>query len=69
MKRFFKENWILIISLLYILSPFDFIPEMFLGPIGIIDDSAIVIFLLIQAVLKHFRKGKSSDIIEGEEIK
>lgn len=69
MKRFFKENWILIISLLYILSPFDFIPEMFLGPIGIIDDSAIVIFLLIQAILKHFRKGKSSDIIEGEEIK
>lgn len=49
MKKFFKENWILILSLLYILSPIDFIPEFLLGPLGIVDDLGFILFLLFKA--------------------
>jgi len=58
MKQFLIENWILILSLIYILSPIDFIPEMFLGPIGVIDDLGVVILFLIQAGYRYFRKSK-----------
>lgn len=43
-KKFIKNNWILIIVIIYVLSPFDFAPEAILGPIGLLDDSALLIF-------------------------
>jgi uncharacterized membrane protein YkvA (DUF1232 family) len=32
------------LALLYVISPVDFLPEIFLGPIGLIDD-AIALFM------------------------
>lgn len=53
MKIFIKNNWVLILSLIYILSPIDFIPEFFLGPLGIVDDFLLVVLLLIMAWFKQ----------------
>ncbi len=32
----------IILGLLYVISPFDFIPEIIAGPLGIADDAAIL---------------------------
>lgn len=43
MKRLSKTQVGLIIAaLLYVVSPFDFIPEIIAGPLGIADDAAIL---------------------------
>ncbi len=41
------NKWNLIIGILsvfYVISPLDFIPEIALGPIGLLDDAAILAF-------------------------
>lgn len=53
MKNFIKNNWLLLLSLIYILSPIDLIPEFFVGPLGIIDDVWLVILLLIKAFISQ----------------
>jgi len=35
---------ILVIMVLYVISPVDLLPEAVLGPIGLIDDLAVIIF-------------------------
>lgn len=35
-----------ILTLAYILSPLDFLPELFVGPVGIIDDLTLIVFAL-----------------------
>ncbi|GEM_PF-2550865 len=43
MNRLTKGQVALIIAaLLYVVSPFDFIPEIIAGPLGIADDAAIL---------------------------
>lgn len=43
MSRLSKSEVALIIAgLLYVMSPFDFIPEIIAGPLGIADDAAIL---------------------------
>ncbi len=43
MSRLSKTEVALIIAaLLYVVSPFDFIPELIAGPLGIADDAAIL---------------------------
>ncbi|MEP7103514.1 MAG: DUF1232 domain-containing protein [Candidatus Dojkabacteria bacterium] len=72
MKKFIKENWILILSLIYIISPIDFIPEALLGPIGIIDDLFLILVLLAFQAYKIIsdtyskRKSKYKEVIEME---
>ena len=36
--------WWVVICLLYIISPFDFFPEIIFGPIGLVDDAGILAF-------------------------
>lgn len=43
LKEFLKENWILVLSFIYIVSPIDLIPGDMATGIGLIDD----IFVLI----------------------
>ena len=45
----------MVTGILYLVSPFDFIPEMVFGLIGYLDDLVIVIFVLI-AVGQGFRQ-------------
>jgi|KBSSwiStaDraftv2_1062776.scaffolds.fasta_scaffold343354_2 uncharacterized membrane protein YkvA (DUF1232 family) len=62
----------------YILSPLDFIPEIALGPIGLIDDAAVAVWIA-GALLseterflawEHIRKGKKGAppgaVVDGE---
>ena len=43
MNRLSKTQVAMIIAgLLYVISPFDFIPEIIAGPLGIADDAAIL---------------------------
>lgn len=37
----------LIAAVIYILSPFDLLPEAILGPIGFIDDAVVIGFVLL----------------------
>ena len=36
----------IVICIIYILSPFDLIPEIPLGPMGLIDDAGVLAFML-----------------------
>ena len=60
MIKFIKNNWLLVLSLIYVISPIDFIPEFLLGPLGFVDDLALILLLLGIAAYKHL---KSESII------
>lgn len=72
MKNFIKQNWLLIISLLYIISPIDFIPEFIAGPLGLTDDFGLVIILLLKATYSYWKSSKNPKkngmIIDGDKI-
>lgn len=41
-----KRTLTIILCLIYIISPIDLIPEIFLGPLGFVDDGAVFIKLI-----------------------
>ena len=53
MKRLQTYEWLLMIAAtIYLLSPVDIIPELLLGPLGLVDDTAaagILVALLLKA--------------------
>ncbi|MCA9380499.1 DUF1232 domain-containing protein [Candidatus Dojkabacteria bacterium] len=51
MKKFFKENWLIILSVLYIIFPLDFIPD-FIPWVGFGDDITVVATNLLVTWLK-----------------
>ena len=54
-----KRNIILtLLGLLYILNPLDILPVIALGPIGLIDDAAVLVFVYkrITSELERFRR-------------
>ena len=57
LKQFLKENWILVLSLIYIVSPIDFIPGNIVMGIGLIDDIFVLIstggYLLIKFLIEN----------------
>jgi uncharacterized membrane protein YkvA (DUF1232 family) len=48
-KKFLKENWYLIAALLYLIMPFDFLPDD-IPLIGSVDDA---LFLLVEVVRRY----------------
>jgi uncharacterized membrane protein YkvA (DUF1232 family) len=56
MTKFLKKNWLLILSLIYILSPIDLIPEAFLGPLGLIDDAGLLFILILKAIIQFLQE-------------
>jgi len=42
MKKFIKKHWLLVISVLYLIWPLDFIADIF-GPFGLLDDASLLI--------------------------
>lgn len=54
-KRNYNPSWsniaMTILPIIYIISPIDIIPELFFGPIGLLDDFGILMF-----GLKYFNK-------------
>jgi uncharacterized membrane protein YkvA (DUF1232 family) len=56
MNRFSRAELALILAgLLYVVSPFDFIPEIIAGPLGIADDAAIL-GLIAATIMRAARK-------------
>ncbi len=49
-----------ILAVLYVISPIDLVPEMFFGPIGLIDDFAVLIALIVFYGIKFITKDNSS---------
>ena len=44
-----KKTWLIlgiVICIIYIISPLDLIPEIPLGPMGLIDDAGVLAFML-----------------------
>lgn len=64
-----REKLIIIIGLIYIILPFDLVPEIILGPLGLLDDGGALLAVIyaVTAVLTRQEQAKS-DIIEGEEV-
>jgi len=62
LKQFFKENWILVLSFIYIVSPIDLIPGDMATGIGLIDDIFVLFstggYLLIKFLIDN--RGKES---------
>lgn len=60
LKQFFRENWILVLSFIYIVSPIDLIPGGVATGIGLIDDVFVLIstggYLLIKSLLDNRNK-------------
>jgi uncharacterized membrane protein YkvA (DUF1232 family) len=50
-----REKLVIIVGLLYIILPFDFIPEIILGPLGLLDDGGALLAVIytITAVLNR----------------
>jgi len=53
-KDFIKENWILLLAVLYVLSPIDIIPDVI--PIfGATDDAGVVLIELARRFSEHMK--------------
>jgi hypothetical protein len=55
----------MIIAVVYILSPVDFIPEIFLGPLGIVDDMGALSWLAIAAGQEYTRHRQARQALRG----
>ncbi|MBP9758285.1 DUF1232 domain-containing protein [Candidatus Dojkabacteria bacterium] len=61
MKIFLKENWLLIFTIIYVLSPIDLIPEAFpaIGNLfGTVDDSILVLANALLTLKKQKAKNE-----------
>jgi len=52
LKQFFKENWVLVLSLIYIISPIDIIPGDMATGIGLIDDLGVLLFTFVYLLVR-----------------
>ena len=52
------HGWWVLICLLYILSPVDLVPEIILGPLGLVDDIGLLMFGVASA--KKWWQGRSA---------
>lgn len=80
----FSQKMIPLLAIFYILSPLDFMPEVILGPFGVLDDigvfllglEAFIRFSPHEVVMDHVRRlrgyapqpAEDEDIIEGEYV-
>jgi uncharacterized membrane protein YkvA (DUF1232 family) len=51
-KRFLKENWVLVLSFIYIVSPIDLIPGDIVTGVGLIDDLWVLLLTGVYAFVK-----------------
>ena len=65
LKQFLKDNWVLVLSFIYIISPIDLIPGDFATGIGLIDDIAVLGATGVYAFIRFLiveKKGKTEVI-------
>ena len=66
MKDFLKKNWFLVVALIYLLSPVDFIPDV-IPALGASDDVLVLLATLFIKYRQHV-KNKKDTVIEGEVV-
>lgn len=54
-KKFFKENWLLVVAILYLILPTDLLPDI-IPIIGKLDDSSIMVLELIKRYIDSKKK-------------
>ena len=57
---------ILVLCGVYILSPIDFLPEIFLGPLGLLDDFIAGLFATTVALVWKEKKGNVPPVLEEQ---
>lgn len=64
-----RDKLVILIGTIYVLSPLDFIPEIILGPLGLLDDGGAIsaVLLTLWRVQKRL-KGQKQVVIEGKEV-
>lgn len=56
-----KSRWVVILlTILYFIIPIDLIPEIFLGPIGLIDDGVLFV-IFCKEIINIFRNNKTDN--------
>lgn len=60
MYKFLRKNWLIILSVIYIISPIDLIPDYIIG-LGLADDLTIAIANILIAMAKNKRNSKSKE--------
>ena len=61
-----KKNWFLVVALIYLLSPVDFIPDV-IPALGASDDVLVLLATLFIKYRQHV-KNKKDTVIEGEVV-
>ena len=61
LKQFFKRNWILVLSFVYIVSPIDLIPRDMATGIGLIDDLFVLISTSIYLLIRFLIESKEEE--------
>jgi uncharacterized membrane protein YkvA (DUF1232 family) len=57
---------IIVLCGIYILSPIDFLPEILLGPLGLLDDFVAGLFATTVALVWKEKKGNVPPVLEEE---
>jgi hypothetical protein len=57
---------IIVLCGIYILSPIDFLPEILLGPLGLLDDFVAGLFATTVALVWKDKKGNVPPVLEKE---
>lgn len=61
LQEFYRKHKGLVLSLLYIVFPIDLIPEAFLGPVGLVDDTSLFAFIVGTLILRALGVGKRTE--------
>jgi uncharacterized membrane protein YkvA (DUF1232 family) len=63
-----KYKWLVIgLTLVYLISPIDLIPDVFLG-LGQVDDAAIILMLVTELFRNYLDKNKGSESARGDTV-
>lgn len=63
--KFMRKNWMLLIAIVYVLSPIDFLPDV-LPLLGFGDDIFVMLFTLYLRWQQHRSDSLKDNVIEGE---
>lgn len=55
MRKFIRKHLLMIVVVLYLILPWDLLPD-YLGAIGFSDDTALIILALLKKYLEHRKK-------------
>jgi uncharacterized membrane protein YkvA (DUF1232 family) len=64
LKQFFRKNWMLVLSFVYILSPIDLIPGDMATGIGLIDDLVVLIFTTLYLLTRFLIESEEGKVVK-----